>query len=754
MLINARSPEQLRVAVIDGTDLEDYHVEIAESGLCRGNIYRGVVANVQPSLNAAFIDIGEDRHGFLSVDDVLPSAYHMQPPEGTRRPRIDQVLERRKPIEVQVTKDGVGQKGPALTTNLALAGRYLVLMPYDEMRAISRKAEGDRDKIRERLSKLNVPEGHGVIVRTNGLEQNQTTLNRDLNALLRLWKRVRDAGKGKGPQLLYSDQDLIVQALRDYLDNSIEQVLVDTDESHEKAKGYMQAFMPRSKTKLVRYTDRVPLFSRYNLEQQVERIYDRRVELPSGASIVIDGTEALTAIDVNSGRATKTADHDESILTINLEAARETARQLRLRDIGGLVVVDFIDMRPRKHQRKLEKVMRDSMKVDKARNSVGRISPNGLVEINRQRIKQALRLRTHSPCPTCSGVGSIASAEFAALSVLRRIEARVANGTIQAALVAVHPDVANSLQNGHRRELSLLENEFDMKIEVLAAANLQRTEERIDWTSRDTAVVRKVRTAAIQANEVATSSGRRRGGRKADVDSFEDGPKEGEEAAEAKPKRRRRRRSRKKPTGAAEGTAPESQDTQDSQPADNDTSETGSRAKARRGGRRSSAAKTRTGGDDPPVETGGESKEATEADDEKPTRNRRRRRGGRRRGKAGEDTGGGHADGSKIEPGADDPDAWNSLSLLPAPPKGRKSSGRKSTGRKTRRNLDEHQPKVEGQPVARDVDTPIAASPRPWRWWRWRGEDGEGPPGDAPPSEAPSRDPAPPEPPGDGGEGS
>lgn len=489
MLINATRSQMLRVAIVEGTILQEYQVEIAEGGLTRGNIYRGVVANVQPSLNAAFIDIGEERHAFLPVADVLPSAYHRQPPAAdSKRPRIDQVIEKGKPILVQVTKDGVGQKGAALTTNIALAGRYLVLTPFDEVRGISRKAEDDdeRKTVRERLKRLTLPEGCGVIVRTNGLEQNQTTLTKDLNALLRLWRSVQTEGQnGQGPRLVYSDQDLVVQMLRDYLDVDIAQVVVDHDEVFAKVDEYMKAFMPRSKTKLIRYTERLPLFSRYRIETQIDRIYERTASLPGGGSIVIDSTEALTAIDVNSGRATRTADHDESIFNINVEAANEVARQLRLRDIGGLVVVDFIDMRFRKHQNKLEKVMRDAMRFDKARYSVGRISPNGLLEINRQRIKQALRLRTHRPCPTCHGAASIPTPDFAALRILTRIEARASTGLMKSATFGLHPEIADALQNGHRRELAAIENDYGVELHILSAPGLARTEERVEWVERE-----------------------------------------------------------------------------------------------------------------------------------------------------------------------------------------------------------------------------------------------------------------------------
>jgi len=486
MLINAQRSEELRIAIIQGNTLENYQVDIAESGLTRGNIYRGIIANVQPSLNAAFIDYGLDRHGFLAIQDVVPEAYYHSPRGG--HPRIEDVLEKNRPIVVQVAKDAIGQKGAALTTSLSLAGRYLVLTPFEGTRGVSRKVEDEdlRKKLKTLANGLDLPEGCGIIVRTNALDQTKATLSRDLAALLRLWKRVQAAAlDGKGTRLIYTDQDLILQALRDYLDSSIEEVLVDDEEAFKKAHAYMQAFMPRGKTRLTYYSDRLPMFTRYGLEAQIDRIYERRVDLPSGGSIVIDGTEALTAIDVNSGRSTKAATQEETALNTNLEAAREVARQLRLRDIGGLVVVDFIDMRASKNQRKVEKILKDTLKADKARANVSRISPNGLLEINRQRIQQALQVRTHRACPTCNGSGRLASEEMVSLSLLRRIEARAASGAIQGVRVGLHPELADAFQNDRRKELSDLEQEFDIKIEIIAAAGLHRPDEQIEWVKRE-----------------------------------------------------------------------------------------------------------------------------------------------------------------------------------------------------------------------------------------------------------------------------
>ncbi|MEM7583089.1 MAG: Rne/Rng family ribonuclease [Acidobacteriota bacterium] len=640
MLINAQRAEQVRVAIVHGNELKDYQVEITDRNLCRGNIYRGIVANIQPSLAAAFIDIGEDRHGFLPVADVQPAAYHRQPPEDVKRPRIDQVLERGKPILVQATKDSGGTKGAALSTSVALAGRYLVLTPFDDVSGISRKAEDDksRKKIRQRLSKLNLPDGHGVIVRTNGIEQNQTTLSRDLNALLRMWKRVNtEYKKGRGSKLIYSDQDLIVQALRDYLDSSIAEVIVDDDSVYEKARTYMRAFMPRSKTSLIRYEERLPLFTRYRIEPQIETIYERSAPLPSGGSIVIDATEALTAIDVNSGRATQRGDHDESILNVNIEAAHEVARQLRLRDIGGLVVVDFIDMRTRRHQSKLEKVMRDAMKVDKARYSVGRISPNGLLEINRQRIKQALHQRTHRPCPTCFGAGTVPSAEFAAATLLGKIEARVAPGLIERVTVAVHPEIADALQNQHRARLAALEAEFQLHIEIISATNFKRSEERIDYQQRENAIVPKPVAPALSSSDLAA------GGQAAAL-TAQDAAEEADSPPEKKTRKRRRRRKTKaqKEAEARAENAAEAPEEEAEEPKTKGRgrgrSKTKEQAKAK--GKAKEQATDRAAGKDQEAEASEATEEAVDAQTEsaegedstpsKPSRSRRRRRGGRR----------------------------------------------------------------------------------------------------------------------------
>jgi ribonuclease E len=548
MLINAQRPEEVRIAIVTDKKLDQYEVSATESGLYRGNIYRGVVANLQQSLDASFVDFGADRDGLLRADDVVPAAFHKKVEKAGKHPRIDKILERGKPILVQVVRDGIGRKGALVTTNLSIAGRYLVLMPYDEVRGISRKAEDEERKaIKDRVSKLELPEGCGVILRTNALDQPQKTLNRDLNALLRLWKKIREeASAGKGPRLLYSDQDLIVQALRDSFDSSISEILVDDDEAFAKAQGYMRTFMPRSGKRLVRYTDRMPLFSRYDLEEQIDRIYQRKVELPSGGSIVIDGTEALTAIDVNSGRATRGGSQEETAYATNREAAPEVARQLRLRDIGGLVVVDFIDMRSPKHRREIEKTMRDSMKDDKARTNASKLSENGLLEINRQRLKKALQLRTHRTCPTCSGAGTIASSELVGLNVLRRIETRAVTGRLGGVRVELHPELADALQNERRLELAALEREFDIEIQIIAASGLHRAEEHIEWRERSKAEGR-VSTPAVSAADLADGvSGSRKVRAESPPPTASDGAAEEPKAPTTKKRRRRGGRKHKK----------------------------------------------------------------------------------------------------------------------------------------------------------------------------------------------------------------
>jgi ribonuclease E len=490
MLINGQHAEELRMAITEDNILETYRVEVEEAGVERGNIYRGVVCNIEPSLDAAFIEYGADRHGFLARQDVVPQAYHRQPPDGVEWPRIEDVLCKGEPILVQVTRDAVGSKGAALTTNVSLAGRYLVLMPFDTAQGMSRKVEDEdlRRKLKDKVKSLVASEGFGFIVRTNAVDETKTALKADLDALVRLWRGVSAEGQeGLGPRLLHNDQDLVLQALRDHLDAAIDEVIIDHPTLHAKATEYLAAVMPRSKVAVTLYAERIPLFSRFNLEPQVAAIYKRVVPLPSGGSLAIDPTEALIAVDVNSGRATSGASQEETAHQTNLEAAVEVARQLRLRDIGGIIVVDFIDMRSPRARREVEKTLKDAMKRDKARFDVGHISGNGLLEINRQRIGQALQLRTHRPCPTCQGVGRLLAPELLGLHLLRRIEAGAATGRQSKARIALHPQVAEVVQNRRRAQLAALEAEYKIQIALVASPDLAPSEDKIQWTEREPA---------------------------------------------------------------------------------------------------------------------------------------------------------------------------------------------------------------------------------------------------------------------------
>lgn len=481
MPINGRHAEQLRVAVVEGGVLQLYDVEGAEATLKRGNVYRGVVANIERSLNAAFVEFGDAKHGFLTRHDVIPQAFHRA--AGDSAP-IDQILQKGQPLVVQVTRDAEGGKGAALTTNVSLAGRFLVYFPYDEQRGVSRKVEdeGLRRKLREKAKGLDLEAGEGFIVRTNAADQTKADLKADLQALQRLWKAVvDDVAQGRGAKLLYDDQDLLLHSLRDNLDTKIDEVLIDDEQLFARAEKYVHAVMPRAKVALKLYAESVPLFSRFNVEPQIASIYSRTVGLPSGGAIVIDHAEALTAIDVNSGKSKAGKNQGDTASHTNLEAAAEVGRQLRLRDIGGLVVVDFIDMRSRAHRHEVEKVLREAMKADRARHEIGRIGENGLVEINRQRIRSALQLRTRRICPTCDGVGRIISPELLSLNLVRRIEGRAALGRLARAKVVLHSKVAEYVQNNRRRELADLERAYRIVVEIVGDPGVELSTERYEW---------------------------------------------------------------------------------------------------------------------------------------------------------------------------------------------------------------------------------------------------------------------------------
>jgi len=425
MLINATQPEELRVALVDGQWLYDLDIENRNREQKKANIYKGRITRVEPSLEAAFVDYGADRHGFLPLKEISREYFSKQPKDIEGRIRIKDVIKEGMEVVVQVDKEERGNKGAALTTFVSLAGRYLVLMPNNPRAGgISRRIDGeDRAELREALGSIEMPAGMGVIVRTAGVGRSAEELQWDFNYLLQLWQAVKEeADKSNAPHFLFQESNVIIRAIRDYLRPDIGEVIIDNREAYDLACAFIQQVMPDYESKVKFYEDDTPLFNRYQIESQIETAFQRDVKLPSGGSIVIDVTEALISIDINSARATKGNDIEETALQTNLEAADEIARQLRLRDMGGLVVIDFIDMQPVRNQRSVENRMRDALAMDRARVQIGRISRFGLLEMSRQRLRPSLGETTSKVCPRCSGQGTIRGTRSLALSILRLVE--------------------------------------------------------------------------------------------------------------------------------------------------------------------------------------------------------------------------------------------------------------------------------------------------------------------------------------------
>ena len=411
MLFNATQAEELRVAIVDGQKLIDLDIESAGKEQRKSNIYKAVITRIEPSLEAAFVEYGGTRHGFLPFKEVSPNYYL----NGSgSRPSIKEALREGQELLVQVEKDERGNKGAALTTYISLAGRYIVLMPNNPSGGgVSRRIEGeDRNELRDVLAQLEVPQGASIIARTAGIGRNLEELQWDLNYLKQLWDAIDGAAKTeKAPSLIYLESSLVVRAIRDYFHPEIGEILIDTDDIYQQARAFMSTVMPNNVNVIKRYHDDVPLFSRFQIEHQIESAHARQINLPSGGAIVIDHTEALTAIDINSARATRGADIETTALNTNLEAADEIARQMRLRDLGGLIVIDFIDMENNRNQREVENRLRDALHYDRARVQTGKISRFGLLELSRQRLQPSLEESNHTPCPRCNGIGHIRGTE-------------------------------------------------------------------------------------------------------------------------------------------------------------------------------------------------------------------------------------------------------------------------------------------------------------------------------------------------------
>ena len=508
MLINATQSEELRVALVDGQQLYDLDIESPGHEQKKSNIYKAKITRIEPSLEAAFVDYGADRHGFLPMKEIareyFPKGYSFQ-----GRPNIKEVLHEGQEVIVQIDKEERGQKGAALTTFISLAGSYLVLMPNNPRAGgISRRIEGDeRTDLKASLSKLTLPKGMGLIVRTAGVGKEYEELEWDLNVLLHHWNAISEAAASRpAPFLIHQETNVILRAIRDYLRRDIGEVLIDRPKTFESVKKHIEIVRPDFLSKVKLYNNDVPLFTHYQIETQIESAFQREVRLPSGGSIVIDPTEAMTSIDINSARATKGSDIEETAFNTNLEAAEEIARQLRLRDLGGLVVIDFIDMTPVRHQREVENRMRDAVRQDRARIQLGRISRFGLLEMSRQRLRPSIGETSQSVCPRCSGTGHVRGVESLALSVLRLMEEEAIKDNTQQVQAQVPVPVATYLLNEKRRSVFHIEKHHSVNILIIPNPNMVtpqyevirvRKDESIEEASYDVAVKQSAPEEAV-----------------------------------------------------------------------------------------------------------------------------------------------------------------------------------------------------------------------------------------------------------------
>jgi ribonuclease E len=480
MLFNATQAEELRVAIVDGQKLVDLDIESANKEQRKSNIYKAVITRLEPSLEAAFVEYGAERHGFLPFKEVARSYFKSDVDPG--KARIQDALHVGQEIIVQVDKDERGNKGAALTTFISLAGRYLVLMPNNPRGGgVSRRVEGeDRQELREIMDRLEVPASTSLIARTAGIGRSFEELQWDLNYLLQLWGAIENAANSqKGAFLIYQESSLVIRAIRDYFHSEIGEILIDTDDVFDQAHQFMTHVMPDNVSRVKRYRDDVPLFSRFQIEHQIESAYSRQVTLPSGGAIVIDHTEALVSVDVNSGRATKGADIEETAFKTNLEAADEIARQLRLRDLGGLIVIDFIDMESTRNQREVENRLRDALRHDRARVQTGKISRFGLLELSRQRLRPTLAETSYIPCPRCNGTGHIRSTESSALHILRILEEEAMKENTGALHCQMPVDVATFLLNEKRADIAKIELRHKVNLVLIPNINLETPQHNI-----------------------------------------------------------------------------------------------------------------------------------------------------------------------------------------------------------------------------------------------------------------------------------
>ena len=508
MLINVLQPEESRIAIVEDGILEELYVERSSAENFVGNIYKGKVVNIEPSIQAAFVDFGVGRNGFLHVSDVEYQYYkhlvqgkgsegqdeededddrprrgsggrppkHLNERNARNKPPIQEIFQRGSEVLVQVIKEGIGNKGPTLSTYISIPGRYLVLMPGLQRVGISRKISDDRARrqLRDAMKNIQPPPGLGFIVRTAGIDREEADLKRDLKYLLRLWETIVSEIKRKpGPVDIYRESDMMIRTMRDIYTGEIDSVWIDEDAAYERARDFMRIVMPKHVNRVKRYTNPEPLFSYYGIEDEIARIQDRHVPLEGGGSLVIDQTEALVAIDVNSGNFRVDNDAEETAYRMNLRAADAIARQIRLRDLGGVIVNDFIDMRDERHRRGVERALRNAVKRDRARTRVLRISPFGLIEMTRQRIRPSLRRSIYQDCPCCNGVGQVKTPESLTIEVMRLVMSAASSDEVARIVIETHDHVANDLNNRKRKALTRLEDEQEVKITIVARSDVK-----------------------------------------------------------------------------------------------------------------------------------------------------------------------------------------------------------------------------------------------------------------------------------------
>lgn len=474
ILINALHAEEKRVAIVEGDTLVDFYVESSGKEHLKGNIYKGVVARVEPGLQAAFVDFGPKKHGFLQFKEIMKENFQKDPEEG-RRGRIQDVITKGQELIVQVEKDERDTKGASLTTFISLPGRYIVMMPGQDKVGVSRKIEGreDRERIKEIFNALKLPKNMGFILRTAGGDKTAEDLEHDLQYLTKLWSKIKtESKKAKAPALIYKEQDIAVRTVRDYLTSDVAEVLIDDPTAFKITKDFLKKTMPWHKINIKDYKDKKPIFSNHNIEEQISKIHERHVYLPSRGYLVIDKTEALTAIDVNSGRSRKEENVEATAFKTNMEAANEAARQLRIRDIGGLIVIDFIDMESSKNRREVERKLRDVLSTDKAHTEISGISKFGMVEMTRERLRPAYLEATNRKCEACDGTGIVKSSEMIAISAFRNIHALAAKGGIKSITCRMPVESLNYLLNSKHAEIWDIEKDYAIKVTILADRDL------------------------------------------------------------------------------------------------------------------------------------------------------------------------------------------------------------------------------------------------------------------------------------------